>query len=299
MSISEAGGAQIAPERFRIALPDGEIAGWRWRRDGAPRLLFCHANGFCASAYRVVLGAVAVAADVWAIDLRGHGRTSLPADPAALRNWEVFGRDIGAFLDRAGGGAWRLAGHSLGAVSATLAARGRTDVDGLALIEPVSVPPLSALFASTAPGRAAMRRTPLARGALARRRRWPSRADALERYGQKSVFRRWAPGVLEDYLADGLVEDGEDMRLACDPAWESAIFSCQSRGFWDAVRTAPAPLAVLGAAGRDTTIFPGAAARFRRAGARFSLAPETGHLLPMERPAVAADFLLSALAVEP
>lgn len=176
------------PERFSIALDDGALAGLRWRRDGAPRLLFCHATGFCAFAYRQVLAPLAGRFDIHAIDMRGHGRTTLAADPRRLKSWDVYARDIASYLDRSGPGPqWRLAGHSCGAVSATLAAKGRFDVASVSLIEPVATPPMMHLFAYLPVWVLFARRWRLVQGALARRAEWKNRDDALASYRRKAL----------------------------------------------------------------------------------------------------------------
>lgn len=282
-----------AGERFAVALPEGSVAGWRFQNSGAPRLLFCHANGFCASAYRKMLSLLAPRFDVFAIDLRGHGRTSLPADPRKLRDWRVYAGDIAAVLDHPSmqGGTWILAGHSCGAASAALAAEGRTDVARLALIEPVAPPPALALIASTPLWPVLAGRMPLARNARARRSRWTDREAARLSYSRKALFSAWAPGALEDYLKDGLREEGGEAVLACAPEWEAASFMAQAHDFWGAIARAPGPVRVLAADHPGSTLFAGAARRFARLGAEVTMQRGAGHLLPMEAPEAAAAFL--------
>ncbi|MEE2690518.1 MAG: alpha/beta fold hydrolase [Pseudomonadota bacterium] len=283
-------------ERIAIDIESGRIAGWRWRRCGAPRVLFSHATGFCASAYKRMLGAIAAdGVDVTAIDLRGHGRTSLPADPARLRDWNIYARDVAAALDRLGGGGWILAGHSCGAVVSALAARGRSDVAVLALIEPVSMSPLTFVAAKSPLWPLFSRRFPLVRGALARRDEWESGEAVRASYVRKKLFSTWGAGVLDDYLEDGLVEgEGGGVRLACAPAWEAATFAAHGHNFWGAVAAAPAPISVLAADHPSSTLFAGAEKRFRRAGAQVETEAGVTHLLPLEKPLLAARFIAAA-----
>ena len=120
------------PERFSVELNDGALHGLRFGERGGPPLLFCHATGFCASAYRQMLSQLPGHYDVYALDMRGHGRSQLPADPAPLRSWSVYADDIGQFLDRVQRRKWVLAGHSMGAVTIAMAAEKRDDVDQIA-----------------------------------------------------------------------------------------------------------------------------------------------------------------------
>jgi pimeloyl-ACP methyl ester carboxylesterase len=287
------GAAASVPERVTVITQDGEIAGWRWRREGAPRLVFCHATGFCASAYKRMLSLAARELDILAIDMRGHGRTRLPADPGRLKNWRVYADDICAVVDRLASeapGEVILAGHSFGAVSAVLAAEGRPDIAGVGLLDPVAIPARLARLAGTPIWPLLSSKMPLVRAARARRATWPNRASVIASYQRKPLFASWAPGVLEDYLEDGLqVADG-DIRLACAPDWEAATFAAHAHDFWGAFKTVGARAAVL-AAEQGSTVRPFAEARMRRAGAAFERLSGTGHLLPMEKPAPVADFL--------
>lgn len=290
---------QPVGERFALSVIEGHIAGWRFPNEGAPRLLFCHANGFCASAYKRMLAPLAAKFDVFAIDLRGHGRTTLPADPKRLRDWRVYGRDISAVLDHPGmqGGApWSLAGHSCGAVSVVLAADGRADVRRLALIEPVAPPPAMAMFARTPLWPFLAGRSSLARNAKARRSLWPDRESVTQSYARKALFKTWAAGVLADYLEDGLVDRAGEVALACAPEWEAASFAAQAHDFWGAMARAPGPARVLAADHPGTTLFAGAAGRLNRLGAAVRMHKGAGHLLPMEAPDIAAAFILESAA---
>lgn len=283
-------------ERLTVSLKEGDVAGWRWRRDGAARVLFSHATGFCASAYRRMLAALAADFDVTAIDLRGHGRTALPADPAGLRDWTVYARDVGAVLDKLGGTGWTLAGHSCGAVVSVLAARGRADVAALALIEPVSMSPLYVIAARSPAWPFVSQNLPLVKGARARRSEWESRDAVRASYARKKLFSTWAEGALEDYLEDGLAERAAGgVRLACAPAWEAATFAAHGHDFWGAVRDAPAPVLVLAADHPTSTLFSGATDRFRRRGASLERMQGATHLLPLEKPLDAAAFIARAV----
>jgi pimeloyl-ACP methyl ester carboxylesterase len=134
----------------------------------------------------------------------------------------------------------------------------------------------------------------LVRGALTRADGWPDRNAVLARYRDKALFAAWAPGVLEDYLADGLVETEDGgVRLACAPAWEAANFAAQGHDPVAAARKAGAPLHVLKAEHGSTVR---RAAALARAGAQIDAAPGAGHLMPMERPQETAAWLEHRLA---
>ena len=285
-----------------IAVPDGTVAGYRTGVEGAPPLLFCHANGFCASAYRRLLTALGSHYDCLAIDLRGHGRTQLPAVARGHEDWSVYACDIAAVLDVAASdlgmsGKWFLAGHSLGAISLVLASADERlpPVAGLLLIEPV-IPPLSFRLVARSPLWPFIgRKIPLMKGAFNRRAHWPSRADAAAHYARKPIFARMADGVLGDYLADGLkdAQDGNGVVLACEPEWEGANFMAQGHKVIPALRALQVPVRVL-AASRGSTVSIGGRRALKSIGARIEIAPETSHLIALEDIDRCATFLLKA-----
>ena len=310
-SVSPDGAAAPGLRRpVELQLGDGAVTAefYDGRRDRP--ILFAHANGFCASASRKTLADLSARGGgaVLAIDLRGHGRATLPADPKRHRSWDVFGSDIAAALDSADRtlglcGPWGLAGHSLGAVSAALCAARLAPrrVSALALVEPVLMPASARWLARTPVWPLFARRMPLVRGALARRGAWAGRAEVLARYEGKPAFSRWAPGVLADYLDHGLAEAaGGGVQLACAPAWEAANFAAQAHDVWSALRRIAArrnaiDVRVLKAAS-GSTVFPGPMRALTRLGIECALLPDAGHLAPMERPEEVGRFLASALS---
>ena len=286
-----------------VALKDGKIAGYRFGAPGRPLLLFTHATGFCASVYRKMFAEIGDAFDIFALDMRGHGRSALPADPKTLKSWIPFAEDVDAALDALRvecglKGDWTMAGHSMGGIVSLLLGAKRADVAGLRLIDPpiVSVPlvmrsaPVWSVFAAN---------MPIVRGAAKRRDHWPDREAVLESYRAKSFFKNWAPGVLEDYLDDGLTEAPDGVRLSCAPAWEAATFSAHGHDVWAALRGYLAkgrPISVWGAGGEDSPFTAFDRRRMRRAGATVIEDDAAGHLWPLERPKEAAQFLLGAEA---
>ena len=83
--------------------------------DAGPRLLFVHATGFCATVWRPMAQVLSERYDCWAVDIRGHGRSSTP--PATF-DWSGTADDVLAVLDDLGGdGPWLGVGHSMGGAS--------------------------------------------------------------------------------------------------------------------------------------------------------------------------------------
>lgn len=276
--------------RFAFEVDGGRLAAHRQGPDDAPRILFAHANGFNARTYDRVLAPLAARFQVVALDMRGCGLSDAPADAARLRGWETFADDLAAVAEQMSDRPLLLAGHSFGATSSVLMLARRPELAlGVIAIEPVLLPP-AVLAAGFLPFAGAMRRyNPMVQAALRRRATFPSREAAIENYRQKPVFAAWGEGVLEDYVAGGTVETADGVKLACAPEWEAAVFGSHRHRAWRAVRKLADRLDVLKARRGSTVTRPALVAS---AGAAVTVADEGGHLLPMEKPAVASQWLL-------
>jgi pimeloyl-ACP methyl ester carboxylesterase len=237
-------------ERRRSFRPvEGAVAAIEW---GDPArdidVLWLHANGFNASTYRSILSPLGDRLRVLAVDLRGHGRSTLPAVPSWRRNWSDLRDDLVALLDQLGAPPLVLAGHSMGGTISLLAAARRPHaVKALALFDPVIMARPVALYAQRPRATKPMwRRTPLVRSTLRRRAVFDTPELALAAYRGRGAFRTWSDAVLADYLDDGLRKrpDG-GVELACDPAWEASNFAAQGADPWRALpsraRTDPPP----------------------------------------------------------
>src|SRR5262249_50194809 len=100
--------------------------------------LFLHANGFNAITYQSLLEPLGRQAHVAAVDLRGHGRSKLPARPSSMRSWNRYREDVIQSLEKIAPEGAVLGGHSMGGTVALLVAAKRPDlVRGLVLADPV------------------------------------------------------------------------------------------------------------------------------------------------------------------
>lgn len=287
-------------QRTSFDLPDGSLSALRFGNPAAPlRLVFCHANGFNAQSYRAVLDPLNVHA--LALDLRGHGLTNLPTDPARLASWQIFADDIAEFFATHVSTPVVLAGHSYGAVSAILALPHiRDKVAGYVGFDPVFVPTPFRQFARTALWRSyTKRRFPIARKAGQRKATFDSLDDVFIRYKDRGAFRGVPDDILRDYLEGGLLpmDDGQ-MRLACDPLWEQAIYVAQGHNVFRKIPRLPdnSRIVFAGSFGRVST------SGLRRAVQRLQprLSVEFGedltHLFPLQKPDFAADVLRDVLS---
>lgn len=279
--------------RKNLTFPDGEVSFLEWAAD-APLVHFAHANGFDAQTYRGLLTPLQGRFRVAAIDMRGHGFTTLKAEPGMQTGWRIYGEDLAEVVAGLAQGPVILAGHSMGAIASMMvAARYPQRVRALVLVEPVLMPRfawqmvrlLQLVRRRPAPG------MNLAALAAKRRAVFPSFEMALSAYRGRGAFKTWPDAVIEDYLRGGLkpTGNGTEMQLACDPAWEAANFRNAPAGIARLARRVRCPLTLIH--GENGIARPREIATIARLKpeARIVPVPGTTHFLPMERPDVVQD----------
>ena len=265
---------------------------------GAPgTLVFSHANGFPAGTYRRLF-------ELWrargwrvvAVDRFGHD----PAYPVTS-NWPHLRDELIDFIDAqaSGQGPVFLVGHSLGGYLSLLAACRRPALAlGVVLLDSpvvagwrahsVQVAKVTGLIGRVSPGRVS--RT--------RRHHRPSVQEALQHFAARSVFARWAPDVLQDYVESGTEPDPVrgGVRLHFDRSVETRIYNTLPHHFGALLKRHPPACPVYYLGGTRS-------AEGRQVGMAMTRALTQGrmgwiegtHLYPMESPAQTAQAVLSAI----
>ena len=284
-------------QRFQLKRDDGDISICHWSADrpthqsasGKPVLHWAHANGFNAQTYGPLLAPLAGDFDVYAADARGHGLSTLAADPAQYPGWTQYRNDLISVVehlcDKAGGKIW-LGGHSMGGCASVMAASIRPDlVAGLVLADPVIVPRSARVLA-----RMMFRNQggfALAVNAAKRRADWPDAETVKKAYAGRGAFRTWQDGFLEAYVDGGvrpLNGDGENtVTLACAPAWEAANFNDQRHNSTGPARRLKVPFTLMVAESGSTTRSV-LSFRMARAPKKIEVIAGSSHFLPMEFP---------------
>lgn len=281
------------PGRVPLKSRGGEMAFLDFGPQDRPvDIVFSHANGFNARTYRTILAPLADELRILAIDLRGHGASTLPAHPDDREGWHEFRDDLLAFLAAATEDPVVLAGHSMGGTSSLLAAAAEPDrVKALALIDPVIFSP--DMLVGRSQDNPEIAESPLVQGALRRRRTFPSKAAAHEAYAGRGAFKTWRPEQLADYVEAGFREtpDGE-VTLTCAPEWEASNFRMHNYDPWAAFRDSRCPIRILKAEHGSTARLEGHEAELAATGRiAVELVPGTSHFLPMERPQKVRELL--------
>ena len=257
-----------------------------------PLLHFAHANGYPPGCYRGLLSSLRQQFRVIAIRHRPLWPESSPEE---LSHWDLIAGDLLGFLKHRNEAPLIGVGHSLGAVSSLLAAARAPELfDALVLIDPVFFEPelLEELYSD--PKRSA--RLPLIRRTLMRRNRFADRSEAFDHYRTKAVFARLPDDVLQDYVDSALRPLDDGYVLAYPREWEARVYSLPPREVWDILPTITTPTLALRGADSDT-LTPAAWQLWqqRQPAATFVELPDSGHLLPLERPEQVAQIILNWL----
>jgi pimeloyl-ACP methyl ester carboxylesterase len=267
-----------------------------WGGDGQ-LLHIAHATGYCAGVYTPLAQRLTPDLRVVGLDDRGHGQTTVPADPRKLKNWNVFRDDLAAFFRSLDGPVIAL-GHSRGGTASLLAAAAYPElVRALILIDPTILPFSWMWWWYLAKKVGLARFVPIAYRAAKRRRIWPDRESILQSYRGKASMKRWAMAFLEAYVREGTREtaDGQ-ITWRCDPVWESRCFATCPHDLWRFVPQVRCPTLVIYGLDSDTFLKP-AAERFKKVFPTAELVglEDTSHFVPMERPEETAAAIFEFL----
>jgi len=280
-------------QRRTMRMWDGDVSylAWEDASPRAPALHFAHANGFNALTYRLLLNQLAGGFRVFASDLRGHGQTTLAANPKGMQSWLTYRDDILRWIEGLDGRPKLLAGHSMGATASLMAAIVKPQmVTGLVLTEPVIMPPRYLRWLKIIRAFGLLDRVfPMVAQARRRRSIWPTRAAMFEAYRGRGAFRSWPESVVRDYIDGGTVDflDGKQVRLACTPGWEAANYCSGAPNVWKQLGELRCPVTLIVGAKRSTC--PESVVEMlvqARPGMRVVRVPEASHFLPMEYPEI-------------
>lgn len=256
-------------------------------------LIFSHANGFNAGAYRSLLSPLSTSLRIWAPDLRGHGASDLPVFARPKTSWRDHRDDLLALMETIDGPPPVLAGHSMGGTASLLAAAERPDrVASLVLLDAV-IWRRSAMLVFNLPfAHRFLSRIPIARATLRRRALFASREEAMAAYRGRGAFKGWPDMVLADYLAEGLVEGPDGFALAATPAWEAANYAAQAHDPWRALRLYRGPIRILKAEHGALTHVPSSPRGLPHVSVE--VVRGGGHMFPMTHADVTREALFEA-----
>lgn len=259
-----------------------------------PVLHLLHGNGFSALSLLALADALPIEWTLLATDIPGHGgsENDNPDNP----DWTHLADQIAHSLKGRIDGPVIGVGHSMGGVlSLRMAARHPQLFSQLLLLDPVLFPPamLGAQRMLQLTGMAG--RLPLPKRARARRWQWPAMREAEVYLRGRALYSSWHERALKGFMATGLKQMGGQVELACQPAWEAAIFASHPGPLWRDVKGLLIPVDMLIASEGFGFIRPGAE-RACRLNSRINMHDLIGsHCFPMEKPNETAEFVKSCI----
>lgn len=266
-----------------------------------PLLHFAHANAYPPGSYRQFLEPLTSQYHVLAVE---HRPLWPGSDPSELTRWELIADDLIAFFDQENLRGAIGVGHSLGGVATLMAAVKRPELfQKLVLVDPVFLEPRWLEAAKTAT-REEMMQFPLVQSAVRRRDQWESVEDVFARYRPKKVFAGLSDEVLWDFVRSGTRpcdphDPAQGVTLTYPKLWEAQIYATLPQ-VWEPLPHLTQPIIGIRAANSDT-LSKKAWQLWQDTlphGTYIEL-PNTGHLLPLEKPRELADLVLSHLATRP
>lgn len=281
-------------ERLVVGADDGlELSFYRLReaKEGAPALLWGHANGFPAGGYAPLLRLLARDFRVYAYDARGHGGSGLPdGEP----DFDRYAADLDlvchAAKADAGGAALFYASHSFCGVAGLRLAgvSGREPWEAFTAFEPPISPPLD----HPARGFSVAASRELSGMARRRRPRWADPETFRLALAERDAYRRFDPDALAGHCRGSLhPTDAGDWQLACPGPleahnYEAALDPSTYEGLARIARPVTFVASVDGAASGNpswaATVQADCAERVPNG--RLATFPHAGHLVPFEDP---------------
>jgi pimeloyl-ACP methyl ester carboxylesterase len=248
-----------------------------------PLLHFSHANSYPAGTYRQLFEALGQRFDVRAFDMHGHD-PAYPVDDG----WDALTAELIAQLEKYNEPAI-LVGHSLGGILSMLAASRRPELARAVVMldSPVVAGWRAVLWRLVKLQGWADRFCP-SRFSVRRRTVWPDAQAAYEHFASKPVFAAWAPGVLSDYVDNGLVPHPDGVQLRFSREVETEIYRTLPHDQGELLkRPFPVPIGFIGGTRSDELRQAGVASTRKLVGSNFVMT-EGSHLYPMETPLVTA-----------
>jgi len=291
--------ASEAPEKQRVQVNGVELAYFEWRRELRGReapILLAHATGFHARIWDQMIRHLGERYII-SVDQRGHGRSQ----KTEITHWEVFGRDLAAFVRELDLRDVLGVGHSMGGHAMTEAAAAHPDrFRRLVLIDPVIASPGDYRDGGWMISSLGGQNHPTAK----RKNHFASIDEMFERFRDRKPYACFDPSALRDHCQYGLLPapDGDGYILACPPEIEASIYmtSRTNAAVYDSIRAIELPVLILRAKrpplDRDVMDFtssptwPELVHEFQD-GREIHLAEHT-HFLPMEAPELVARYVL-------
>lgn len=278
----------------------GDLAGWLSPGDKqVPGVHFLHGNGFCARTLWPMAQEINCTGDMWFTDVPGHGISVQPDHD--MPDWLKMARRVGDGLERNAGGKPVVGiGHSMGGVITLMLAAERPQLfSRIILLDPVLFSPEILLVQRLVRKTGMWKRTALVKAVAGRRQQWPDVVSMKEDLQKKSLYRKWVPDALDEFITGASRAAADGVELSCSPHWEASIFGSYPRGLWQAVHRVTVPVDIL-VATESYGFIARSARKAAKANANIRWQTVAGsHCFPMEQPRMAAELINRILSNDP
>lgn len=282
------------PIRHDLQTSGPRLTFFEWGDAGSQPVLLLHATGFHARCWDRVVAELGSGFHVYAVDMRGHGRSER-IEPYV---WDTFARDVGELVEHlrlqdAIGVGHSMGGHCLVQVTASHPGVFRR----LLLVDPVIFEP-DAYATDRYRGFEGPEDHPVSR----RKNDWRDWREMYERFKDRGSFAVWEDAVLRDYCRYGVLprDDGR-FELACPPQVESSVYlGNTSTDVYELIPGVQVPVVVIRAGGRDpdqhaimdfskSPTWEAVADQFQLG--RDVYLPDYTHFIPMQDPMLVARYI--------
>ena len=258
---------------------------------GKQPIYFAHANGYPPASYLPIINALAEQRQVVSYLQRPLWQPT--PNPKTLKNWQQLADDVIAFFDQNNMKDVVAVGHSLGSVTAFMAAKKRPDlIKAMVMIEPVALPQFFCWLTRVFPS-IVKKRVKIINKALNRPNRFESLQAAYDFHRKPRAFKRISDENLWHYMNAGISQrEGDDVfRLAYPREWEAQIYATATYFRGQLLKSKLPVLALRG--GFSDTISAGFWSKWQsNPSHQFIDFPDNGHLLPLENPAGVIESLM-------
>lgn len=184
-----------------------------------PKLHFAHANGFPASAYRLLFEQLEHDYDLFYIEKMAHS-PEFPLND----NWESTGDEIIHNIEQHADEPVIGVGHSFGSLSTLQAALKRPDLfSQIILLDPPLVMGFGCVIIYLCKKLGLMDKITPAGISKHRRQEWPSFEDTFDYFRARSFFKHYSDDALKDYikaatdeLENGTIKLHYSVQIECD-----------------------------------------------------------------------------------
>lgn len=253
-------------------------------------LYFAHANAYPPQTYRRLIEPFAKKYRVICYLQRPLWQPT--PSTAEISSWHQFADDVIAFLDQQKLKNVLAYGHSLGSVTAFLAACKRPDLfKALAMIEPVMFSRRFCLLNHLTPW-FLKQKVNIINKALNRPDTWHNQQQAFDFHRRTRAFKYVSDAVLWDFIEHGVIADGNQVRLRYPTNWEAHVYGTVSYFRGKLLNSA---LPILAFRGEHSTTIPRDFwqkwERKNNPQHRLIELKNSSHLLPFEQPDVVVKEL--------